>query len=148
MNYGSVKIYHPERGLSCCFRQWRAKHSHCQFLHGYSLGFKFTFEADRLDEQLWVYDFGQLDWLADWLKEMFDHTTLIAQDDPEILLFKKMHEQGIIDLRLLPAVSCEQFAKFVYDYAAPKIQQMTQQRVRLLSVEVLEHNANAAIYFV
>ena len=31
------------------YRQWRAD-SHCKYLHGYSLSFKFEFECDELDE--------------------------------------------------------------------------------------------------
>lgn len=146
MKYQSVKTYHADRGLSCCFRQWRATHSHCRFLHGYALGFRFTFGANELDERQWVYDFGHLDWLSDWLKKMFDHTTVIAQDDPALAHFQQMHDSGLIDLRVLPAVSCEQFAKFVFDYAAPEIAQHTQDRVQLLSAEVLEHSANSAIF--
>ena len=33
----STKTYGHEEGLSCCFRQWRATHSHCRLLHGYAL---------------------------------------------------------------------------------------------------------------
>ena len=45
----SIKTYGNEVGLSCCFRQWRTD-SHCNKLHGYSLGFRFIFEAAKLDE--------------------------------------------------------------------------------------------------
>lgn len=146
MTYQSIKTYHAERGLSCCFRQWRATHSHCRFLHGYALGFRFIFEAQSLDERRWVYDFGHLDWLSDWLKEMFDHTTLIAQDDPELALFQTLHKRQLINLKVLPEVSCEQFAKFVYQFASSKIESETKGRVLLKSVEVMEHGANAAVF--
>ena len=32
--YRSTKRYSQEEGLSCCFRQWRAAHSHCRLIHG------------------------------------------------------------------------------------------------------------------
>ena len=45
---------------SCAFRQPRASHSHCRFVHGYKLSAKFWFEAKELDENNWVVDFGGL----------------------------------------------------------------------------------------
>ena len=47
--YRSTKLYDHNEGLSCCFRQWRAEHSHCQQVHGYALAFRFVFATDRLD---------------------------------------------------------------------------------------------------
>ena len=44
-------------GYSTCFRQWRASHSHCQYLHGYAMEFVVTFDGP-LDERNWVMDFG------------------------------------------------------------------------------------------
>ena len=42
MAYYSTKTYGHNIGLSAVFRQPNADHSHCHFLHGYSLAFKFT----------------------------------------------------------------------------------------------------------
>ena len=39
--YQSTKTYGNDVGLSCTFRQWKAD-SHCNKLHGYSLGFRFS----------------------------------------------------------------------------------------------------------
>ncbi|HEX2555077.1 MAG TPA: hypothetical protein VHL98_15360, partial [Microvirga sp.] len=46
--YRSTKVYDHNEGLSCCFRQWRATHSHCRLLHGYALAFKFVFATHEL----------------------------------------------------------------------------------------------------
>jgi len=70
----STKTFNTDRGLSCCFRQWRATHSHCSTLHGYSIGVKFVFECEELDERNWVFDFGGLKDIKKWLEHMFDHT--------------------------------------------------------------------------
>ena len=43
MIYKSTKHYGHNIGLSAVFRQPNADHSHCRFLHGYSLAFTFTF---------------------------------------------------------------------------------------------------------
>ena len=57
--FKSTKTYKTSKGLSCCFRQFKAN-SHCQYLHGYSLEISVEFEAKNLDERNWVVDFGGL----------------------------------------------------------------------------------------
>jgi 6-pyruvoyltetrahydropterin/6-carboxytetrahydropterin synthase len=131
--YRSTKFYDHNEGLSCCFRQWRAIHSHCRLIHGYALAFKFVFATHQLDDCNWCFDFGGMKPVKAWLKDMFDHTMLVAEDDPERARFESMHQDGLIDLRVLPAVGCEATAKFVFDYVAR-------------FVEVIEHAGNSAIY--
>ena len=143
--YQSIKTYGNERGLSCCFRQHRA-HSHCNLLHGYSLGFRFTFEAATLDERNWVYDFGDCKWIKSFLDDTFDHTLVIASDDPELELFKELHGKKVAKLWVLDNVGCEKFAELVYEYVAPTLKEKTKSRVSLYSVECFEHGANSAIY--
>ena len=57
--FKSTKTYKTSKGLSCCFRQFKAN-SHCQYLHCYSLEISVEFEAKNLDERNWVVDFGGL----------------------------------------------------------------------------------------
>lgn len=149
MIYQAIKTWGPELGLSCCFRQWRAtdSDSHCHFLHGYALGISITFETTTLDDHNWVYDFGNLDWIKDLLVKQFDHTTVIAADDPELNTFKELEQKGLIQLRILPHVSCEMLAVWVLEQTAPVVQQQTQNRVKIKSVEVSEHGANRAVAF-
>ena len=82
----SGKTYTHATGHSCAFRQWRAD-SHCNLIHGYALQFEFTFGGSELDERNWIVDFGGLKPLKEWLKHMFDHTYLVAEDDPELDTF-------------------------------------------------------------
>lgn len=145
MKYYSTKTFGNERGLSCAFRQWKAT-SHCNQIHGYSLGFKFIFEADKLDNRNWVYDFGDTKWIKTYLEEAFDHTTAVASDDPHLSLFKQMEEAGVLTLRIFSAVGCEKFAEYVYCDISSQVYERTNGRVRLKSVEVFEHGANSAIY--
>ncbi len=95
----STKTYGHEEGLSCCFRQWRATHSHCRLLHGYALAFSLTFATDTLDARNWCFDFGGLKPVRAWLHEMFDHTLLVAHDDPDLSEFQRLAERGLVDLR-------------------------------------------------
>jgi 6-pyruvoyltetrahydropterin/6-carboxytetrahydropterin synthase len=95
--FQSTKTYGNDRGLSCCFRQWKANHSHCSTLHGYSLGFKFVWESETLDEKNWCFDFGGMKPIKEYLDYMFDHTILVAEDDPALDTFKTLARASTID---------------------------------------------------
>jgi 6-pyruvoyltetrahydropterin/6-carboxytetrahydropterin synthase len=151
MKFQSTKIFD---GYSTVFRQWRADGTHCRFLHGYGISFKITFEGD-LDERNWVWDFGGMKRAKNtidgmppkvWMDYMFDHTFLVAEDDPFLESFKKMDEAGAAQVRVLPATGAEQFAKFIYDKTSEFIKTETEGRVRVVSVEFKEHGKNSAIY--
>lgn len=90
--YLSTKTYGNDRGLSCTFRQWRSTHSHCSLLHGYSIGIKLIFESETLDDRNWVMDFGGLKAFKEWSEYMFDHTLVVAEDDPHLPFFKQMND--------------------------------------------------------
>jgi len=146
----STKTYGNDRGLSCCFRQWRATHSHCSLMHGYSIGIKLVFECDTLDDKNWCMDFGGLKEFKAWADHMFDHTLVIAQDDPEFQTFMLL-DGKIADVRVVEGVGCEMFAKLCYNKMAELIEKKDfrypiNPSVRIKSAEVFEHGANSAIY--
>jgi 6-pyruvoyltetrahydropterin/6-carboxytetrahydropterin synthase len=147
VRYYSTKTYGNEQGLSCCFRQWKAD-SHCSKLHGYAIGVRFTFECDRLDDRSWVVDFGGLKEVKDFLSSMFDHTVLVARDDPSLPYFSEMESSGLLDLRIVDSVGCESFARLIYDRVSVLIAENYElnRSARLYSVEVFEHGSNSAIY--
>lgn len=146
MTFQSTKTYTPEAGLSCCFRQWRADQSHCSKLHGYALGFRFTFEADELDYRNWVVDFGSLKGLKQALVQAFDHRTLISVDDPLIEEFKSLSRAKAIDLHMVRAVGCEAFAQMAFRMAHDAIRVAGIDHARVISCECFEHAGNSAIY--
>jgi len=149
--FQSTKVFD---GFSTVFRQWRAEGTHCKFLHGYGVSFKVWFEGE-LDERNWVWDFGGMKRAKgnidgknpkEWMDYMFDHTTLVATDDPGIGGFRTMDQLGIIQLRELEAVGAEQFAKYVFEKINTFVQEETDGRVSVIRVEFAEHNKNTAIY--
>jgi 6-pyruvoyltetrahydropterin/6-carboxytetrahydropterin synthase len=169
--YLSTKTYGNDRGLSCCFRQWRSAHSHCSLLHGYSIGIRLIFESETLDSRNWVMDFGGLKAFKEWADWQFDHTTVVASDDPHLDKFKilakmgKQDQGGLLDLRIVEAVGCEKFAELAYRTMAEILQayqdgsgwthpdgRVFESRypvgadVRVRSVEVFEHAGNSATY--
>ena len=149
--FQSTKLFD---GFSTVFRQWKAEGTHCRFLHGYGVSFRVWFEGE-LDERNWVWDFGgmkrakgNIDGMNPkaWMDYMFDHTTIVATDDPGIGGFRTMNELGIIQLRELEAVGAEQFAKYVFEKLNTFVQEETSGRVSVVRVEFMEHAKNTAIY--
>ena len=148
--YCSTKVFD---GFSTCFRQWRAEKSHCRFLHGYSLTFKIWFVGE-LDEKDWIWDFGgmkrstnTIDGMSpqDWLKYMFDHTLLIAEDDPHLDDFRMLADRKLAQLRVLPSVSAEKFAELIFVKMDEFVYKETGGRARVKQVDVREHDKNSAI---
>lgn len=147
MTYQSTKTFGHDLGISCAFRQWRAD-SHCRFIHGYALAFKFTFECDELDVRNWCVDFGGLKSLKAMLETTFDHKTLVATDDPQLLEFKILHGAGVIDMVEVKATGCEATAELVYEVTEQWLKDAGfSPRCHLVSVEVAEHGGNSAIFF-
>ncbi len=149
--YQSTKLFD---GFSCVFRQWRAEGTHCRFIHGYGISFRVWFEGD-LDERNWVWDFGgmkrakgTIDGMNPkaWMDYMFDHTMIIAEDDPFIESFKLMGQAGAAQVRILPAVGAEKFAEYIYNKLQEFVSKETAGRVNVVRVEFLEHGRNTAIY--
>jgi 6-pyruvoyltetrahydropterin/6-carboxytetrahydropterin synthase len=77
---------------------------------------------------------------------MFDHTLLVAEDDPYVEGFKTMGEHGLAQVRVIPATGAEQFAKYIYEKLNTFISEETGGRVKVVKVEFMEHNKNTAIY--
>ena len=151
MGFISTKVFD---GFSCVFRQWKAEGTHCRFLHGYGISFKVWFKGD-LDERNWVWDFGgmkrakgTIDGMNPkaWMEHTFDHTMIVAQDDPFLESFKRMDEAGVIQLRVIPATGAEKFAEYIYTKLNHFVQDETDNRVQVVKVEFMEHGKNSAIY--
>ena len=141
-------------GFSTVFRQWKAKETHCRFLHGYGISFKVYFEGE-LDEKNWVWDFGgmkraktRIDGLQPkaWMDYMFDHTVIIAEDDPDVQAFIQMGQAGVAQVRIIPATGAEKFAEYIYSNINEFVKTETDGRVRVTKVKFMEHGKNAAYY--
>ena len=151
MSFISTKVFD---GFSCVFRQWKAEGTHCRFLHGYGVSFKVWFKGE-LDDRNWVWDFGgmkrakgTIDGMNPkaWMDYMFDHTMIVAEDDPFLESFKRMDEAGVVQLRVVSHVGAERFAQYVYQKLNTFVQEETSNRVRVVKVEFMEHGKNSAIY--
>ena len=149
--FTSTKVFD---GFSTVFRQWRAETTHCRFVHGYGVSFKVWFEGE-LDERNWVWDFGgmkrakgKIDGMSPkaWMDYMFDHTMIIAEDDPWLDAFKQMETAEVAQVRIVPATGAERFAEYFYNKLNNFVQEETDGRVRVVQVEFREHEKNTAFY--
>ena len=139
--YKSTKTF---TGLPCAHRQWRDE-GHCSLVHGYDRTVIITYGCHALDEKGWVVDFGGLKKVKAWLEDKFDHTLLINEDDPMRPLFEK-HDGGLWKLTILPNVGMEGSSNYIYRQVNPMIEEMTQGRCWVVSVECRENVKNSALF--
>ena len=100
----------------CSHRQWRHE-GHCSFVHGYSRSFTFWFTAKELDENSFVVDFSSLKALEKKLKQQFDHTFLINEDDPLLDYWENLHSLKALDLRIMDNVGMEFTSELIWRWA-------------------------------
>lgn len=136
----------PSKGVSCAFRQWRAK-SHCRFIHGYDLVFALTFacEPEHLTKEGWVIDFGDLDYIKSMIDSHFDHKLIVAEDDPCLDIMRELANADMAELTVLPNVGCEAFAAWLARTGADYLHLNNRLGpVRVMDARVYEHGANVS----
>ena len=129
----------------CAYRQWRAQ-SHCNQVHGYAFSFHVEFSTDELDAYNWAVDYGGLKPLKSLLEDWFDHTLLVAEDDPMKEHLLKLGELGLAKITLVEKTGCEGIADFLYEYINTQFLPLYWPggRVWCTRVEVRETDSNMA----
>ena len=142
--YISTKTYNQIGPVA--YRQWKAD-SHCNLIHGYALSFHFEFECDTLDARNWCLDFGGLKPLKGLLEDWFDHTLLVAQDDPMREHLLNLGKLKLAKITEVEKTGCEGIADFLYEYIntifLPNYGE--KDRIWCSKVEVRETDANMAM---
>lgn len=129
--------------LPCCHRSW-AHQGRCAFLHGYERSFLIEFACRELEPETgFVVDFSALKAVRAMLAEQFDHTTLIAADDPELPAFRELAARGVVDLRVMAHTGMEGAAHWVYETVDALMRKTTGGRAWVTSVEARENRKNA-----
>lgn len=145
--YFVTKTFNPNKGFSCVFRQHKAN-THCNLLHGYDLIFQVTFECapEDLSKEGWVVDFGDLDVLKKRIEKHFDHTLIVAEDDPDKERILDLKYAGVANVIEFPRVGCEAFSAWlaVEAYDCITLNGDLERGVTVRSAVVYEHGANAA----
>ena len=155
MRYISTKLFD---NYSVAIRQWKAQHSHCQLLHGYSFQFKIWFASNepdverQLDDMNWLVDFGGFkdapigNGLKAWMNHMWDHTTLIEVDDPYREWFDEMQTEGIAKVHFMEKIGAESAARLVFEKMNDVMSKTDGGRCKVIKVECFENSKNSAIY--
>jgi 6-pyruvoyltetrahydropterin/6-carboxytetrahydropterin synthase len=83
------------------------------------------------------------------LEDQFDHTLLVAEDDPELATFRLLQERRMAKLTVLPRLGCEGLADMLYKYVngvyIPDMWGPAEaQRLWCFRVEVRETQSNMA----
>ena len=149
--------------FSIALRQHKAQHSHCQLLHGYAFEFKVWFQSThpdidaQLDDMNWIVDFGGFkdadnksgsggNGLKSWMDHMFDHTTLIEKDDPNLDIFQQMEQMKILKLHVLDKMGAESIARLVFDKFNSVMSKTDGARCKVVRVECFENNKNSGVF--
>ncbi len=131
----------------CVHRCWKHP-GKCRLLHGYDREFTLTFEAIELDPVTgFVIDFSDLKGLRSLLESQFDHTTVVAPDDPVLPQLKSLAELGALDLKIMDHPGMEGAARWTLDNIGELLRAKTGGRVWVVSVEARENYKNAATIF-
>ena len=67
----------------------------------------------------------------EWMDYMFDHTLIVAEDDPFKNAFKEMGEAGAAQVRIIPATGAEKFAEYIFNKINEFVKTETNNRVRV-----------------
>ena len=113
-------------------------------MHGYSRSFTLWFAATELDACGFVVDFSSLRPLEQQLREQFDHTFLVNSDDPLLEDWRRLDQQGALDLRVMENVGMESTAALVWDWANALLKERDGGRSCCWAVEARENSRNAA----
>lgn len=120
----------------------------CAGVHGYDRSFHFVF-AGEIDEYGWIFPFGELKPVKDFLEYYFDHTTVLGADDPRLeQITEDMCEAGGLfnGLRVLPyGVSMEMSSLFIWEHVNPYVYHTTGGRCYVERIEIKEHERNSGI---
>lgn len=128
--------------LPCCYRSWARQGKHV-YLHGYELTFDIEFACaeTELGPNV-VLNNRHLKDVRSVLRRQFDHTTLIAADDPQIALFEVLAERGVIDLRIMISTGMQAAAAWVFDTVDSIVFEATKGRVWVSRVLARESRNN------
>jgi 6-pyruvoyltetrahydropterin/6-carboxytetrahydropterin synthase len=94
-------------------------------------------------------DFGGLKDLKFKLEDWFDHTLLVAEDDPQKDTLIDLGKKGLAKITMVEKTGCEGIADFLYEYVntiyLPSFGRSEAERIWCCRVEVRETNNNMAM---
>lgn len=89
-----------------------------------------------------MIDDGTLDEVKTALRDQFDHTTLIAVDDPQRDLFELLADRGVIDLRIMDDTGMAGTAAWTFETVESIVGLATGGRVWVSRIKARESRNN------
>ena len=143
--FGRTARFHMRKvfgSLPCCHRSCANKGKR-YFLHGYERTFEIEFACAETEPGTGlVLDPAALKEVLAALRRQFDHTTLIALDDPDRDLFELLADRGVIDLRIMNNTGMEGSAAWVFDTVDSIVGRASRGRVWVSRIKVRESDSN------
>lgn len=126
-------------------------HGHCSLIHGHNWSFVVHFTADKLDNNGFVVDFGDIRFIKLILNGMFDHALVLNQNDPKLSFLRQTLASEFANITVVPNCGAEGLAKLVHavvneELAAEKPWDVAKRGLRCFSVVVKEDSKNSATY--
>lgn len=131
--------------LKAAHRQHKHQ-GHCKYVHGENWTFDITLAATQLDDLGFVIDFGALKSVRQRLEELFDHVTLLEQEDPNFKDFAALAEKGAMKITWVKQASAEGLALMVFDEVNTILRPLTNSRVYVTKVVCWEDEKNSATF--
>lgn len=119
---------------------------HCKYIHGHNWGISVTIASRDLDENGFVFDFGNFKDFRAYLNEVFDHSVLINESDPEMSRWVELNDLGLMKVTVVPLASCEGLAAHFFQYLSTYVRERTPSNrfARVTEVTVTEDSKNSA----
>lgn len=130
--------YQVSREIEFCYGHRLPNHGgKCRFLHGHNGRVEILIEAERLDPDGMVLDFGEIrSGIEKWIDEELDHHTLLFQEDPLVSLLKDAGQKVVV-MDAIP--TAENIAKFI-------CLKGREMGLNIVQVRVWETSKNSAVY--
>jgi 6-pyruvoyl-tetrahydropterin synthase len=124
--------------LPCCHRSW-ANQGKRFFLHGDERTFEIEFACAETEPGTGlVVDDNTLNQVRAAIRDQFDHTSLIAVDDPQRDLFDLLADRGVIDLRIMDNTATAGSAAWAFETVERIVGQATAGRVWVSRIKARE----------
>lgn len=103
--------------------------------HGHNYRIHFTCEGEVSEKDGMVIDFGIIgSLLCNWVEEVWDHKTLIWNEDPNLKIFQEITPNGIAVVKFNP--TAENMAEYLLRVIGP--QKLMRTGVKLVKVRIDE----------
>ena len=121
---------------------------HCAFIHGHNWSITVTFGCNETDPNGFVVDFGRLKFLKRWIEENLDHACVFSDEDPMMDALTKIGGNAVWKPYVVKNCSCEGMAQHLFEVFNPMVQDASNGRAYVTSIEVVEDSKNSAMFAV